>query len=149
MFFSPNFKNKQQLINSACFGSRQWVIFNFLLHLNSFKGSSYTTGVGRSESRDTGFPDKHLDILGNWPSRKADVETLEMLPVHKLKLNWSVDHYPGIIDRLWGPDKSCGSANQKSVPIMKMFTFVLCPWICSRVSWFAVYGNVNRICILT
>ena len=87
MFFSPNFKNKQQLINSACFGSRQWVIFNFLLHLNSFKGSSYTTGVGRSESRDTGFPDKRLDTLDNWPSRKANVKTLEMLPVHKLRRN--------------------------------------------------------------
>ena len=25
---------------------------------------------------------------------------------------------------------------------------VLCPWICSSVSWFIVCGNLNRICIL-
>ena len=25
---------------------------------------------------------------------------------------------------------------------------VLCLWICSSVSWFIVYGNLNRICIL-
>ena len=25
---------------------------------------------------------------------------------------------------------------------------VLCPWICSSISWFIVYGNVNRICTL-
>ena len=26
--------------------------------------------------------------------------------------------------------------------------FVLCPWICFSVSWFIVYGSLNRICIL-
>ena len=26
--------------------------------------------------------------------------------------------------------------------------FILCPWICSSVSWFIVYGNLNGICIL-
>ena len=25
---------------------------------------------------------------------------------------------------------------------------VSCPWVCSSVSWFTVYGNLNRICIL-
>ena len=25
---------------------------------------------------------------------------------------------------------------------------VLCPWICFRISYFTVYGNLNRICIL-
>ena len=25
---------------------------------------------------------------------------------------------------------------------------VLCLWICASVSWFIVYGNLNRICIL-
>ena len=24
----------------------------------------------------------------------------------------------------------------------------LCPWICSSVSWFTVYRNLNKICIL-
>ena len=28
------------------------------------------------------------------------------------------------------------------------FLHVLCPWICSSVSWFTVYGNLNRIFIL-
>ena len=31
---------------------------------------------------------------------------------------------------------------------MKFLHFVLCPWICSSVSWFTVYGNLNGICIL-
>ena len=31
---------------------------------------------------------------------------------------------------------------------MKFLHFVLCPWICSSVSWFIVCGNLNRICIL-
>ena len=31
---------------------------------------------------------------------------------------------------------------------MKFLHLVLCPWICSTVSWFIVYGNLNRICIL-
>ena len=31
---------------------------------------------------------------------------------------------------------------------MKFLHVVLCPWICSNVSWFTVYGNLNRICIL-
>ena len=29
-----------------------------------------------------------------------------------------------------------------------IFYLVLCPRICSIVSWFIVYGNLNRICIL-
>ena len=32
--------------------------------------------------------------------------------------------------------------------MMKFLHLVLCPWICSSVSWFIVYGNWNRICIL-
>ena len=28
------------------------------------------------------------------------------------------------------------------------FLHVLCPWICSSVFWFTIYGNLNRICIL-
>ena len=31
---------------------------------------------------------------------------------------------------------------------MKLLHLVLCPWICSSVSWFIVYGNLNKICIL-
>ena len=31
---------------------------------------------------------------------------------------------------------------------MKVLYLVLCPWICSSVSWFTVYGNLNSICIL-
>ena len=31
---------------------------------------------------------------------------------------------------------------------IKFFHLVLCPWICSSVSWFIVYENLNRICIL-
>ena len=31
---------------------------------------------------------------------------------------------------------------------MKFLHLILCPWICSSVSWFTVYGNLNRICIL-
>ena len=31
---------------------------------------------------------------------------------------------------------------------MKFLHLVLCPRICSSVSWFIVYGNLNRICIL-
>ena len=31
---------------------------------------------------------------------------------------------------------------------MKFLHLVLCPWICSSVSWFTVNGNLNRICIL-
>ena len=31
---------------------------------------------------------------------------------------------------------------------MKFLHVVQCPWICSNVSWFTVYGNLNRICIL-
>ena len=31
---------------------------------------------------------------------------------------------------------------------MKFLHLVLCPWICSSVSWLIVYGNLNRICIL-
>ena len=31
---------------------------------------------------------------------------------------------------------------------MKCLCLVLCPWICSSVSWFIVHGNLNRICIL-
>ena len=31
---------------------------------------------------------------------------------------------------------------------MKFLHLVLCPWICSRVSQFRVYGNLKRICIL-
>ena len=28
-----------------------------------------------------------------------------------------------------------------------MIHLALCPWICSSVSWFIVYGNLNRMCI--
>ena len=31
---------------------------------------------------------------------------------------------------------------------MKFLYLVLCPWIYSSVSWFTVYGNLSRICIL-
>ena len=31
---------------------------------------------------------------------------------------------------------------------MKLLHLVLCPCICSGVSWFIVYGNLNKICIL-
>ena len=31
---------------------------------------------------------------------------------------------------------------------MKVLHLVLCPWIYSNVSWFIVYGNMNRIYIL-
>ena len=31
---------------------------------------------------------------------------------------------------------------------MKFLHLLLCPWICSSVSWFIVYGNLNRICTL-
>ena len=31
---------------------------------------------------------------------------------------------------------------------MTFLPLVLCPWICSSVSEFIVYGNLNRICIL-
>ena len=31
---------------------------------------------------------------------------------------------------------------------MKFLHLVLCPWICSSVFWFIVYGNLYRICIL-
>ena len=31
---------------------------------------------------------------------------------------------------------------------MTFLHLVLCPWICSSVSWFTVYGNLNRIYIL-
>ena len=31
---------------------------------------------------------------------------------------------------------------------MKFFHLMLCPWICSSVSWFIVFGNLNRVCIL-
>ena len=31
---------------------------------------------------------------------------------------------------------------------MKFLHLVLCPWICSSVSYFIVYGNLTRICIL-
>ena len=31
---------------------------------------------------------------------------------------------------------------------MKFLYLVLWPWICSNVSWFIVYGNLNRICTL-
>ena len=30
----------------------------------------------------------------------------------------------------------------------EIFAPVLCPWIYSSVSWFTVYGNLKRICIL-
>ena len=36
-----------------------------------------------------------------------------------------------------------------SIPLdHEILHFVLCPWICSSVSWFIVYGSLNRICIL-
>ena len=31
---------------------------------------------------------------------------------------------------------------------MKFLYLVLWPWICSNVSWFIVYGNLNRICTM-
>ena len=31
---------------------------------------------------------------------------------------------------------------------MKVLYLVVYPWICSSVSWFTVYGNLNSICIL-
>ena len=31
---------------------------------------------------------------------------------------------------------------------MTLLHLVLCLWICSNVSWFIIYGNLNRICIL-
>ena len=31
---------------------------------------------------------------------------------------------------------------------MKFLHLVLCPWIWSSVSWFIIYGNWNRMCIL-
>ena len=31
---------------------------------------------------------------------------------------------------------------------MKFLHLVLCSWICSSVSWFTVYRNLNRICIV-
>ena len=36
-----------------------------------------------------------------------------------------------------------------SIPLdLKFPHLVLCPWICSSVSYFMLYGNLNRICIL-
>ena len=32
--------------------------------------------------------------------------------------------------------------------LMKILHLVLCPWILSSVSWFIVYGNLDRICTL-
>ena len=31
---------------------------------------------------------------------------------------------------------------------MKFLQLALCPWICSSVSCFIIYGNLTRICIL-
>ena len=31
---------------------------------------------------------------------------------------------------------------------MKSLCLILCTWICSSVSWFTIYGNLKRICIL-
>ena len=31
---------------------------------------------------------------------------------------------------------------------MKFLHLALCPWICSSVSWFIAYGNLDRICTL-
>ena len=45
-------------------------------------------------------------------------------------------------------DKRINSVLFQYFQIMKFLYLVLCPWICSGVSWFTVYGNLNRICIL-
>ena len=38
--------------------------------------------------------------------------------------------------------------NQRTHLEHEIFALVLCPWICSSVSGFLVYGNLSRICIL-
>lgn len=101
MFSSPTFKSKQQLINSACFESRQQVIFNLTLHLNSFEGSSYTTGVGRQKSKKENSQQSTWahQVLGT--AGVLMLKHLEILSVHKLELNQQcVDHDPWITDPL-------------------------------------------------
>lgn len=57
MFFSPDFKSEPQIINAARFGSRQEVISSLILPLSKFKGSHYTTGVGRWRGAPASPPD--------------------------------------------------------------------------------------------
>ena len=57
--------------------------------------------------------------------------------VHK---NWVQEYGIKISAQWWEVKKNM-------VSIMKFLHLVLCPWICSRVSQFIVYRNLNRICI--
>ena len=51
-----------------------------------------------------------------------------------------IDYKPGDIGTYPGP--------QNKVQNHEIFVPVLFPWICSSISWFIVYGNLNRIYIL-
>lgn len=83
MFFSPDFKSEPQIINAACFGSRQEVISSLILPLSKFKGSHYTTGVGRWR----GAPASPPDTLRGSTQGSQGVENLDILFVHELALH--------------------------------------------------------------
>lgn len=138
MFFSPDFKSKQQVINAACFGSRQEVISSLILPLNNYKGSRYTTGVGRR--RDTpASPPYTLEGSPQWESRCWKSEHF----IHSRAYSKSVVWYSlplgywCLLRRWWKPG-TCSAENVTYLPIMWGSQMPSCLSVDSRLSFWSL-----------